>query len=99
MRIISFAKILIVTIAFVSAAALPWSGSATAAMKHAMKLPPGASTVEKKKAVNTGTICSFQCNAGQLVRAAALQQRCPRSGPALLRPVLRCEMRGLSARF
>jgi len=27
-----------------------------------MKLPPGACAVEKK-AVNTGTICSFQCNA------------------------------------
>ena len=86
MRIISFAKILIVTIAFVSAAALPWSGSATAAMKHAMKLPPGASTVEKKKAVNTGTICSFQCNAAnwcaqQLCSNGALVQVLPCYGP------------------
>ena len=86
MRIISFAKILIVTIAFVSAAALPWSGSATAAMKHAMKLPLGACAVEKKKAVNTGTICSFQCNAAnwcaqQLCSNGALVQVLPCYGP------------------
>ena len=86
MRIISFAKILIVTIAFVSAAALPWSGPATAAMKHAMKLPPGACAVEKKKAVNTGTICSFQCNAAnwcaqQLCSNGALVQVLPCYGP------------------
>jgi hypothetical protein len=64
MRIMWFAKIVVVTLAFVSAAALPWSvpAASAAATKHAMKLPPGACAVEKK-AVNTGTICSFQCNA------------------------------------
>jgi hypothetical protein len=64
MRIMSFVKILVVTLAFVSAAALPWSVPAASAkaMKHATKLPPGACAVGKK-AVNTGAICSFQCNA------------------------------------
>jgi len=64
MRIMSFVKILVVTLAFVSAAALPWSMPAASAktMKHAMKLPPGACAVEKK-AVNAGAICSYQCNA------------------------------------
>jgi hypothetical protein len=54
---ISLTKILVVTLAF--ALAVP---AAPKAMKHAMKLPPGACAVEKK-AVNAGTICSYQCNA------------------------------------
>jgi hypothetical protein len=64
MRIMSFAKTLAVTLAFVSAASMPWSVPAASAkaMKHSMKLPPGACAVEKK-AVNAGAICSFQCNA------------------------------------
>jgi hypothetical protein len=64
MRITSFVKILGVTLAFVSAAALPWSvpAASAAATKHAMKLPSGACAVEKK-ATNAGAICSFQCNA------------------------------------
>ncbi len=64
MRIMPFVKILVVTLAFVSAATLPWTVPAASAkaMKHTMKLPPGACAVEKK-AVNTGTICSYQCNA------------------------------------
>ncbi len=64
MRIMSLAKVLVVTLAFVSAAALLW-GTPTAsakAMKHTMKLPPGACAVEKK-AVSSGAICSYQCNA------------------------------------
>ena len=87
MRIISFAKILVVTLAFVLAAGMPWSVPATAAaMKHATKLPPGACAVEKKKAVNTGTICSFQCNAAnwcaqQLCSNGALVQVLPCYGP------------------
>jgi hypothetical protein len=64
MRILSLAKILVVTLTFVLAATLPWSVPAASAkaMKQSMKLPPGACAVEKK-AVNTGTICSYQCNA------------------------------------
>ena len=63
MRIMSFAKILVVTLTFVSAVALPWSvPAASAKAMKPMKLPPGACAVEKR-AVNTGTICSFQCNA------------------------------------
>jgi hypothetical protein len=63
MRIKSFVKILVVTLAFVSATAPPWSVPAASAKAiKPMKLPPGACAVEKK-AVNSGTICSFQCNA------------------------------------
>jgi len=64
MRIMSLAKILVLTVAFVLAASLPWSVPAASAkaMKHAMKLPPGACAVEKK-AVNTGAICSYRRNA------------------------------------
>jgi hypothetical protein len=64
MRILSLSKILVVTLTFVLAATLPWSVpvASAKAMKHSMKLPPGACAVEKK-AVNTGTICSYQCNA------------------------------------
>jgi len=63
MRIVSFVKVLVITLAFVSAAALPWGvpGASAKAMKP-IKLPPGACAVEKR-AVNTGTICSFQCSA------------------------------------
>ena len=87
MRIMSFVRILVVTLAFVSAAALPWSVPAASAkaMKHAMKLPPGACAVEKK-AVNTGAICSYQCNAAnwcaqQLCSNSALVQVLPCYGP------------------
>ncbi len=64
MRIMSLVKILVVTLAVVSAVALPWGVSAASAkaVKHAMKLPPGACAVEKK-AVSSGAICSYQCNA------------------------------------
>jgi hypothetical protein len=63
MRIISFVKILVVTLAFASAAALPWSvPAASAKAMKPVKLPPGACAVENR-AVNAGTICSFQCNA------------------------------------
>ena len=62
MRIMSFVKILVVTLAFASAAALSVPAASAKAMKP-VKLPPGACAVEKKRAVNTGTICSFQCNA------------------------------------
>jgi hypothetical protein len=61
MRIMSFVKILVVTLAVVST--LPWSvPAASAKAMKPVKLPPGACAVEKK-AVNAGTICSFQCNA------------------------------------
>jgi len=88
MRIISFVRILVVTLAFVSAAALPWSMPAASAkaMKHAMKLPPGACAVEKK-AVNAGAICSYQCNAQtnwcaqQLCANGTLVQVLPCFGP------------------
>ena len=86
MRIMSLVKILAVTLAFMSTAALPWSVPATAAkaMKP-IKLPPGACAVEKK-AVNTGTICSYQCNAAnwcaqQLCSNGALVQALPCYGP------------------
>ena len=64
MRTMSFVKTLAVTLAFSSAVALPWNMAAASAkpMKQSMKLPPGACAIAKK-AVNTGTICSFQCNA------------------------------------
>ena len=63
MRIIPLTKILVVTLALVLAVSMTWSVPAAAkAMKHAMKLPPGACAVEKK-AVNAGTICSYQYNA------------------------------------
>jgi hypothetical protein len=83
MRIISFAKILVLTLAFVLASSMPWSvpSASAKAMKHAMKLPPGACAVEKK-AVNTGAICSYQCNAAnwcaqQLCSNGALVQVLP----------------------
>lgn len=88
MRIMSFVKIPVVTLAFVSAMALPLSMPAASAkaMKHTMKLPPGACAVEKK-AVNTGTICSSQCNAQtnwcaqQLCNNGALVSVLPCFGP------------------
>jgi len=87
MRILSLAKILVVTLTFVLAATLPWIPAASAkAMKHTMKLPPGACAVEKK-AVNTGTICSYQCNAQtnwcaqQMCANGALVQVLPCFGP------------------
>jgi hypothetical protein len=88
MRIMSFVRVLVVTLAFVSAAALPWSMPAASAkaMKHAMKLPPGACAVEKK-AVNAGAICSSQCNAQtnwcaqQLCANGTLVQVLPCFGP------------------
>jgi hypothetical protein len=87
MRIISFAKIVVVTLAFVLAASMPWGipSASAKAMKHAMKLPPGACAVEKK-AVNTGAICSFQCNAAnwcaqQLCTNGTLVQVVPCFGP------------------
>jgi hypothetical protein len=54
-------------------------------MKQSMKLPPGACAVEKK-AVNTGTICSYQCNATnwcaqQMCANGALVQVLPCYGP------------------
>ena len=84
MRIMSFVKILLVTLAVASAAALPWSVPAASAkaMKHTMKLPPGACAVEKK-AVSSGAICSYQCNpqtnwcAQQLCSNGALVQVLP----------------------
>ena len=43
MRIMSFVKVLVVTLAFVSAAALPWSvPAASAKAMKPVKLPPGA---------------------------------------------------------
>jgi hypothetical protein len=79
-----FARLVVLGIAV----ALPLSVSAAsaAAMKHAMKLPPGACAVEKK-AVNSGTICSYQCNAQtnwcaqQLCVNGALNQVLPCFGP------------------
>jgi hypothetical protein len=62
-----------------------------------MKLTPGACAV-KKKAVNTGTIWSFQCNAQTNWCA---QEFCNNGTlvQVLLRPVLRGEMHGLTAPF
>jgi len=86
MRIKSFVKIVVVTLAFVSAAALPWNvPTASAKAMKPMKLPPGACAVEKK-AVNTGTICSFQCNAAnwcaqQFCNNGTLVQVWPCYGP------------------
>ena len=74
------------TLAFVSAVALPWSvPSAFAKAMKPIKLPPGACAVEKK-AVSTGTICSYQCNAAnwcaqQLCSNGALVQVLPCYGP------------------
>jgi len=84
MRIMSFVKILVVTLAFLSA--MPWSvPTASAKAMKPMKLPPGACAVEKK-AVNTGTICSFQCNAAnwcaqQFCNNGTLVQVLPCYGP------------------
>jgi len=67
-------KVLVKTLAFVSAAAPPWSVPAAFAKAiKPMKLLPGACAVEKK-AVNTGhdLLLPVQC-ADQLVRAAILQ--------------------------
>jgi hypothetical protein len=88
MRIRSLAKVLAVTLALASAVAMPWSVSAASAkaMKKSMQLPAGACAVEKK-AVNTGTICSFQCNAQtnwcaqQLCTGGTLVQVLPCFGP------------------
>jgi hypothetical protein len=82
MRILSLAKILVVTLTFVLAATLPWSVPAASAkaMKQSMKLPPGA-------CLNTGTICSYQCNAQtnwcaqQMCANGALVQVLPCFGP------------------
>jgi hypothetical protein len=62
MRIMSFVKILVVTLAVVSASALSWSVPAASAKAVKHTLPPGACAVEKK-AVSSGAICSYQCNA------------------------------------
>jgi hypothetical protein len=99
MRIMSLAKSLVVTLAFISALAMPWSvPAASAKAMKPMKLPPGAGAVEKK-AVNAGTILPVPVQrADQLVRAAVLQQRHAGPGPALFRSVLRAEMRGLRVR-
>jgi hypothetical protein len=85
MRIMSFVKILVVTLAVVSA--LPWSmPAASAKAMKPVKLPPGACAVEKR-AVNAGTICSFQCNAQtnwcvqQFCNNGALVQVWPCYGP------------------
>ena len=59
MRIISSLKALVVTLALVSAVALP--GTVSAAPAKA-KLPPGACAVDKK-AVSAGVTCSSKCNA------------------------------------
>jgi len=88
MRILSLSRILVVTLTFVLAVTLPWSVSVASAkaMKQSMKLPPGACAVEKK-AVNTGTICSYQCNAQtnwcaqQMCTNGALVQVIPCYGP------------------
>jgi hypothetical protein len=64
MRTISIAKVFVFGLAIALAVTMPFGLSAASAkaMKHTMKLAPGACAVEKK-AVNTGTICSYQCNA------------------------------------
>ena len=64
MRTMSIARVVVFGLAVTLAGTLPLGLSAASAkaMKHTMKLPPGACAVEKK-AVNTGTICSYQCNA------------------------------------
>jgi hypothetical protein len=88
MRILSLSRILVVTLTFVLAVTVPWSVSVASAkaMKQSMKLPPGACAVEKK-AVNTGTICSYQCNAQtnwcaqQMCTNGALVQVIPCYGP------------------
>jgi hypothetical protein len=88
MRILSLSRILVVTLTFVLAVTLPWSVPAASAktVKQSMKLPPGACAVEKK-AVNTGTICSYQCNAQtnwcaqQMCANGALVQVLPCYGP------------------
>jgi len=88
MRILPLAKILVVMLTFVLAATLSWSVPAASAkaMKHTMKLPPGACAVEKR-AVNTGTICSYQCNtqtnwcAQQMCANGSLVQVLPCFGP------------------
>jgi hypothetical protein len=83
MRTISIAKVFVFGLAVALAVTMPLglSTASAKAMKHTMKLPPGACAVEKK-AVNTGTICSYQCNAAnwcaqQLCSNGALVQVLP----------------------
>jgi hypothetical protein len=84
----SIAKVVALGLAMALAGTLPWSVPAASAkaMKHTMKLPPGACAFEKK-AVNTGTICSYQCNAQtnwcgqQLCVNGAFNQVLPCFGP------------------
>ena len=60
--IMSFVKVVVITLAFVSAAALAWS--VPAAFAKAIKPETAARCLRgREEAVNTGTICSFQCNA------------------------------------
>jgi hypothetical protein len=87
MRTISIARVVAFGLAVTLAGTLPLGLSAASAkaMKHTMKLAPGACAVEKK-AVNTGTICSYQCNAvnwcaQQLCSNGALVQVLPCYGP------------------
>jgi len=86
MRTMSIAKVFVFGLAVILAGTpLGLSVASAKAMKHTMKLPPGACAVEKK-AVNTGTICSYQCNAAnwcaqQLCSNGALVQVLPCYGP------------------
>jgi len=88
MRTMSIARVVVFGLAVTLAGTLPLGLSAASAkaMKHTMKLPPGACAVEKK-AVNTGTICSYQCNAQtnwcaqQMCTNGALVQVLPCFGP------------------
>jgi hypothetical protein len=83
MRTTSIAKVFVFGFAVALAVTMPvgLSTASAKAMKHTIKLPPGACAVEKK-AVNTGTICSYQCNAAnwcaqQLCSNGALVQVLP----------------------
>jgi hypothetical protein len=88
MRTISIAKVFVFGFAVALAVTMPLGLSAASAkaMKHTMKLAPGACAFEKK-AVNAGTICSYQCNAQtnwcgqQLCVNGALNQVLPCFGP------------------
>ena len=97
--IMSFVKVVVITFAFVSAAALAWS--VPAAFAKAIKPETAARCLrgrEEGGEYRHDLLVSVQC-ADQLVRAANLRQRDPGSGPALFRSVLHAEMRGLTARF
>jgi hypothetical protein len=85
---VSIAKVFVFGLAVALAVTMPLGLSAASAkaMKHTMKLPPGACAFEKK-AMNAGTICSYQCNAQtnwcgqQLCVNGALNQVLPCFGP------------------